>query len=467
MKIDNKSLVWLAFLTMVLFSFQNTMAQQTLSLSEAIELGVSNYETIKSKELLAMASRKEVSSSKTLYMPDFTLSAQQFYGTANSLHGPQYGFGEGITSMGAPQSAQNWDAAFSSLYLANFNWNIYSFGARRGSVKLTKNRAELADAELEQEIFQHQIKIASAYLNLLAIREIVKVQTVNVERSKVLLTTVESLTSSGIRPDVELSTAEAELAGANIALFKAREKESVMLKELIVLLGTEYQNFVLDESLLLRLPQQNQSAMDISNTHPTMRTKDLLVEISKTQSRVLSAEALPKLNIVGAIAGRGSGFEYNYAQDNTQLSRAYGDGVGINRVNYLLGLNLSWSITGFARNRYKNSSQKYLTNSLRVQRNLAYRELSESLRQANEKIDFTLNQYSEVQKQTAAAAKSYVQYESLYKNGLTTIDDLVQSMYNLVRAESDRAVIQINVWQAYLMQKASSGDIEVFINQIK
>lgn len=467
MKIDKSSLVWLTSVFMLLFLSQNTLAQHTLTLEEAIERGVSNYETIKSKELLITAAQEELSSSKTLYMPEITLSAQQFYGTANGLNGPQYGFGEGITSVGAPQPSQNWDAAFSSLYLANFNWNVYSFGARRGSVKLSKQKSELANADLSQEIFEHQIKIASAYFNLLAMREIVKVQHENVERSMVLLSIVKSLTQSGIRPDVELSTAEAELAAANIAQLKARDRESMMLKELVMYLGVEHQDFVIDTSYLERLPQLEIQPVEVPNSHPALRTRNIAVDMSKTESSVLSAQALPKLNVVGAISGRGSGFGYNYSQDKNNLNHSYSGGVGIDRANYVVGLNLSWNINGFVKNRYKSASQKHRTNSLSENRNLAQRQLTESLRQANEKYHFSLEQSIEVEKQTIAALKTYEQYNSLYKSGLSTIDDLVKSIYHLARAESDRAVIRINVWQAHLMQIASRGNIEEFINQIR
>jgi hypothetical protein len=53
----------------------------------------------------------------------------------------------------------------------------------------------------------------------------------------------------------------------------------------------------------------------------------------------------------------------------------------------------------------------------------------------------------------------------LYKNGLTNLVDLTQTLYVLVRAETDRDIANNNVWQALLLKAASSGDFSIFENQ--
>jgi hypothetical protein len=53
----------------------------------------------------------------------------------------------------------------------------------------------------------------------------------------------------------------------------------------------------------------------------------------------------------------------------------------------------------------------------------------------------------------------------MYKNGLTNLLDLTQTLYVLVRAETDRDIAYNNVWQALLLKAASSGDFSIFENQ--
>ena len=62
---------------------------------------------------------------------------------------------------------------------------------------------------------------------------------------------------------------------------------------------------------------------------------------------------------------------------------------------------------------------------------------------------------------------AYVQKSVLYKNGLANIVDVQQALYNLNRAETDRSVAYINVWQALLLKAAASGDFDLFLKQVK
>lgn len=466
-------------------------SNQLLSLHQALQLGVANYETIKAKQFSLSAAQANHSSSRTLYLPEIALSAQQFYGTANALHGPQYGFGEGTVSMGAPQAAQNWDAAFSALYSANINWNIYSFGARSSRVNLAKNKIAHSQADLEQELFEHQIKVASAYFDLVALEEIVKVQQRNCERAAVVLSTVKALVTSGLRPGVELSMAEAEVASATISLLKAEDQHALALKELVIRMGVEYQPFQSDGKVVAQFPvgtlfradvatndsMQRTLALQIAERseeevseeaiilmHPALRTQDAAIEESRIQTRFYQADGLPKLNVVGSVAARGSGFRYNYAQDTKNLSSSYLDGVGMDRSNYLVGINLSWSITSLFKNRSLSRAQKQRTEALVQQRTLTHRQLDESYRHATRKRNLTEQQYVAVLKQVEAATQSYEQYQNLYSNGLAVVDEVISSLYQLARAESERAVIQVNLWHAFLLQAASSGEIEPLLS---
>ncbi len=68
------------------------------------------------------------------YLPDLNLSFQQDYGTVNGQTGPLYGLrGLGTASAGPALSAQNYNAAFGALYLANVSWDFFQF--RKGEGK--------------------------------------------------------------------------------------------------------------------------------------------------------------------------------------------------------------------------------------------------------------------------------------------------------------------------------------------
>lgn len=102
---------------------------QVLPLSNALDRSVQNYQTIKAKEAMAKAAEENIQFQKYQDVPDITFQAQQNYGTINAQNGPLYSYGGlGAASTSMPLAEQNWNAAFGSLYLANVNWNLFSFG---------------------------------------------------------------------------------------------------------------------------------------------------------------------------------------------------------------------------------------------------------------------------------------------------------------------------------------------------
>lgn len=460
-----KKIIIPVFLLTSAFSYAEDLSE-TLTLQQAIQTSLNNYETIKSKTYLTESAKENIKNSRSMFLPEIKASAQQVYGTANSVLGPQYGFGEGITSTAMPQESQNWDAAFGALYLINFNWNVFSFGQLKNNIELSKSEYRRSVAELQQEKFNHQIKVAGAYFNLLAIQQVVEVQRKNVERVEILLKTVESLTQSGIKPDVELSIAEAELAKAKISLLKSEDKEIEYAINLSVLIGSERKAFSLDDNYISSVPQNKHFDNNPNITHPSLLQKQSIIDISKQKTKVYNTEGLPQINLIGSIAGRGSGFGYDYISNNNSLSHSYKDGIKIARSNYLFGIGVSWNFTSLIRNKSKVAAQRSVSKAAEMEMQLTDNELRAMIDYADEKILITQNQHKESLKQVKAASESYLQYLTMYKSGLADIAEVAQAMYTLAASESEEKVLSINIWQSYLLKIAGNGDIESFLAQI-
>src|SRR4051812_8000014 len=114
------------FLFLLLGSQANS---QVLTLKEAVQTAVNNYGTIKAKANYLKASQASEKEASSEYLPDLNVGAQNVYGTANGQLGPLYGLrGLSAASSGPVFLTQNWNAAFGSLYVANINWDFFTFG---------------------------------------------------------------------------------------------------------------------------------------------------------------------------------------------------------------------------------------------------------------------------------------------------------------------------------------------------
>ena len=451
---------------LVLFFTYLTASAQTLHLKDALTMALDNYESIKSKSNYLEASKAKVQESHRDYWPELKLSAQQSYGTINAQNGPMYGFGGlGVASTSVALPENNWNAAFGSLYLANISWDFFTFGQTSNKIKIAKVNTQQRTSDLEQEKFQHQIKVAGAYLNLLAVQRMIFVQKKNIERAEVFLSTVLSLAESGLKPMVDASLAKAEVSNAKIGLLQIQDKEIELSKVLAMLIGVDYTRFTLDDAFALQQPLIAQQT-EVSEAHPFLTHKQNAIDMSEAQHKLLRSQNMPKLSLFGVIQGRGSGFEHNYPQDNSAFSRSYAKGVGIDRGNYLVGVGLTWSVSSLFRNHSKIKHQKYATLALQDDYNLMQRELKTQAVMADDKIKNAREHKQESPIQVEAASLAYKQHVALYKNGLSNVADLTQAFYALNRAETDNEIASINVWQALLLKASSTVHLELFTNQI-
>lgn len=457
------------YFALVMFCFvsRNSLAQ-TVTLPDALERSVQNFEKIKAKEAIVNASKENITYQKSRYLPDFTLMAQQSYGTINAQNGPLYsygGLGSAATSM--PLQEQNWNAAFGSLYLANINWDLFTFGKIKKQVAIAKADENVAQKDLDQVKFQHQVKVGAAYLNLIAAQRIKYVQDKNLERALVVETTTKSRAESGLIPEVDYSLAKAEAANARSSVIKANDMELDHSKSLAVMLGDDYQTYTLDSLFTAKTPVILPEVTVNTNKHPILEWQNSAILKSEQQEKLQTVLGLPTLSAFGVIQGRGSGFDWNYVQDNSAFSKSYSAGIGIDRSNYVIGFNLSWNLTNLYRYSSKHREQKFVTQSLKNEYEYMNQELLAQQKLAEDKLKNAYENFEDTKIQVAAATEAYKQHTALYENGLTTIVDLTQSFYTLNRAEVEYEIAQNNIWQALWIKAAAAGDLNIMLNAIQ
>jgi outer membrane protein TolC len=175
---------------------------------------------------------------------------------------------------------------------------------------------------------------------------------------------------------------------------------------------------------------------------------------------------MPGITLFGIYQARASGFDYNYTPQYTdRYSKSYSDGVDPSRFNYVAGVSLSWNLISPLKVKQQTRSQHFISEAYRNEYEQISVQLQNELILADQRIENSLQSIREVPLQYQAASDAYTQKSVLYKNGLTTLVDLQQAIYALNRAEIDRSVAYLNVWQALLLKAAASGDFNLFSNQ--
>jgi outer membrane protein TolC len=440
---------------------------QVLTLKEAVQTAITNYGTIRAKANYVNASKESATQAKRDYLPNLNISAQQDYGTVNGQFGPSYGLnGLGVSSAGPTLSAQNSNAAFGGLYLANVNWDFFAFGRAKEKIKTAQAAVIRDESDWQQEQFQHGVRVAAAYLNLLAAQRLTNSWQRNLARADTFRFVVVTRVKNGLIPGVDSSLANAEVSSAKIALTKAKDFEQTQANQLAQLMGVPVRDFVLDTLFITKIPAALVDSVSYNvQEHPLLRYYRSRINFSEEQANYFHTFNFPAFSVFGVTQTRGSGFSSNYAADQTDYTKNYWDGVKPTRTNYLIGLGVSWNLTSLMRVSHQVKSQHYISKGLQDEYELAEQQINAQLALAATRIRNSLDNYHEAPIQVNSASDAYRQRTVLYRNGLTNIVDVTQVAYTLNRAETDRDIAFTNVWQALLLKAAASGNFSIFINE--
>lgn len=462
-KINNKNFI--LFISLIVLTNFTLSAQKSLSIKEALKLGIENYGIIKAKTQYAKASKFSIEQAKREALPNINLSAQQDFGTVNGQIGPLYGFnGLGVASAGPSLGQQNYNAAFGALYLTNFNWDFFAFGKAKEKIKVAEAIAAKDDKDLNQELFQHKIKIAATYLNLIAANQLKHSYENNLYRANIFRETAVAKVLSGIIPGVDSSQANAEYSSAKILLTKSVEQVAELANQLSQLLGIGANEFILDTFFTTRIPKILQDSITLKQ-HPILQFYQSKIDASNAQLNFYKASYYPVFTAVGVLQGKGSGFNSGYTTNQQDYTKNYWNGISLTRTNYLLGVGITWNLTQPYRISQQVKSQNMISKGLQEEFNFIDLQLKAQQQLSDIKIKNALILYNETPIQVKAATDAYLQKSVLYKNGLTNLIDLTQALYALIRAETDRDIANNNVWQALLLKAASTGDFLLFENQ--
>lgn len=444
-------------------------AQQPLLISEAINNGLSNYQSIRAKRNYFNSSKELVLNARNEYLPNIIGGMQVAYGTVNAQFGALGpGSVQGLSSSGPFGATQNWIAAFGSQYVLNANWEVFTFGRLKSRINFAQARANTDSADVFQEQFIQGVKIADAYLNLLITQRLIKDAQANLERATGIQTVVIAKAKSGLIAGVDSSIANAQVSSARIAVIDAIGRQQETRNQFAQLMNAAPVPYELDTSFFFKNIPVEFSVEAAIEKNPQVQFYKARILQSDANAELLKKSILPGVNLFSIFQSRGSGFKRDYnPADNGNYSKSILAGLNPSRSNYVTGVSFAWNITSIARIKHQVASQNFLSKGFTEEYNLITTQLKDQLVLADERIENTMLRFREVPVQRKAASDAYLQKSVLYKNGLTDITDVQQALFALNRAETDVSISYINVWQALLQKAAASGDFDLFMRQVR
>ncbi|QNE42133.1 TolC family protein (plasmid) [Hymenobacter sp. NBH84] len=432
-------------------------AGRPLSLNEALDLARTQAPHLQAKAYQVQAAEADIAQTKTQRLPSVRLSGQVSYGSTNAVAGTMLPVGTIIPSSGSLSGVNSYNAVFGSMGTALMEWSPVTFGQYPAQRARAEAARDYAQADADNELFTQQLRVAQTYLDLLATQSLRQVREQDVRRVSILKKTITRLALHGLRPGVDSTLARAAEAQSKLALVSAQEQEADRQARLSTLLGQPGATWQPDTLYNRTLPP---ALVPPTATHPTLGLQQRAVDLGQARETVIRRQYRPRLSLLGATWGRGSGLGSNGQTD-------YGlAGAAPTRFNYAVGVGVVFDLLDWPRVQAQAKAENLRTQGLQAEYRQQQLELSNQATLANQRLQLAAERARQAPLQLAAARQAYRQKLALYNSGLATVVDVTQALYGLQQAEQDQVLTANAAWQAVLLQTAAAGDFSFFFTPV-
>jgi outer membrane protein TolC len=401
----------------------NALAQQRLSLEDAVNLASSNNQELKARRLEVEKTQQQKVVARSLFLPYIELSAQANHFFKRT---PFFGFGAEGDEDKIPYGRFGGEDQFSAAISATqplFNpLALPSYTKAR----LTERASELA---LGQEEVNTLSLVKQTYLQILVLQERIALQNESIRRNQRVLQDARSLYLQGkaLRVDtLRAYTAVKNLEPGLLRLNGAVETSTLYLKSLIGFDSVSH--LVLVDSLFLpdagTLPGEDEVYQAARESNPEYKLLKLREQVDAQQIEVASASRWPQLSLVGQ-------YQLQSQTNHLEYGNAYFPSASF------VGLQLSVPLfNGFSTNA-KVREAKLNKQQTGLRSNLAFEQLRATVHQhvvdSHESLE-RLKTSSAV-KETAQLSYDIIQYR--YKNGISSRLELTDAELELTTAQSN------------------------------
>jgi outer membrane protein TolC len=431
-----------------------------LKLEQAVELALKNYPAIRAAQAQKAAADAGVELSRVNFLPRADLLWQQNRATRNNVFGlllPQ----ATLPSISGPLVGDvTMSSAWGSAGGLLVSWEPFDFGLRRAQVDLARQLTRQAEADETVTRLEVSAAAADAFLALLANEQAIRAAAANVERAETLAKAVRVLVENQLRPGVDASRAEAELAAAKNQLIQTEQNAELARASLAESIGQAGAKVTIEPSRLLELPPAPASFTINLSLHPLAIAQTAALDAVRAREKILDRSFFPKFNWQSAVYGRGS---------SALLSGRFDNGRGFypDTMNWVTGMTMTFGISDFFGLRAKRRIEanhaaveqaryEQVLNTLKAQDSRA-RTLIESARKIAGNTPVQLK----------AARETLERARIRYEYGLTNIVEVADAQRLVAQAEIDDAVAKLSVWRALLVAAKLQGDLKPFLEQTR
>lgn len=422
-------------------------------------MALHNYPSIAAVQSKSKATAAKIELAKTEYLPRMDLFVQELRGSTNNVLGILFPPLSIPQVAGRQEKPINFDSVWASNASAFFSWELVDFGLRHSRVKEARVDNDRTNKLLDVTKFAVACEAAEAFFGLVGAQQKVRAQRANVERMRVFAMTVNTLVNSDLRPGVDASRADAELAMAQDRLILAEQEQEIARAIFAERMGLAEPNVDADPGPLLVIPE-NSAPMVLQpfEYHPVAVHQSAVIKAVQARLGVLQKEWRPRIYLESGIFSRGSG-----AQLKPSIAKL---GYLPNIPNWAVGFKAEFHVFDIFAIKAREKGQRSLENEERSR----YQEVMLRLRSRDSQAKALIDGASRLAKNAPlflrAAVDTETRSRTRYGVGLNTVVDVAEAERLLTDAQVTYDLAGLGVWRSYLAAAEAHGDLAPFLQMV-
>ena len=455
---------WFVLIILLSLNAPSIFAQvKNYSLLNLIDSAKNYLPLLMQKKALIAAGNASITDTKHSFLPQLKFGEQLDIGSANSVAGSYFTFGITPSTSGSIRNDNNSQPATSNVAVFYGEYELFNFGLKNARLNNVQAYVNLAETDLKKEQYFIALNIAKLYFSILKNQSRLGADKQNIDRYQSIYTVIQALTLSGIKAGADSSLAKAELSKTKISYNQTLGTINQLKEQLAYITGIPAKVLATDTLVINSVINKPAAINFIPDTlnNPLIDYYVKKKEIFSTNQALIKKSYLPKITLAGSSWARGSSIQYS------DQYKALSAGLGYQRFNYVIGLAFTYNLFNGVYKKDKlaiNNFQLLASDYDLQQQKLA---LASSAMQADNALQTTMANLSELPVQLQSAKDTYQQKLAQYKAGLISLIDLTNASFVLYRSQTDY-IETLNDWYlAQLDKAASTGNLIQFLQTIK
>ncbi len=427
----------------VLMSVQKTAVAQseqlTLSLQQLYDTAKEHNTSIRSFRSAIEEAKAGIKAAQGAGLPDINLSLAFSYLGGGAITDRNFGNGVGIH---IPHYGNN--------FALQASWAVYTGGAIRTGISLSKLNAEMARVNAEENEQKVRMLLTGYYLQLHNLKNQEKVFLENIGLTETLIAHTNKRQQEGVVLKNDITRYELQLESLKQALTQVQNRAKIINHQLTTTLGLPDEVQILTQETFEIAPEHSSDEgfwqQEAAENAPALQQAELGVKISEQQVRMEKSELRPKVAVIAE--------EHLDGPITIEIPN-----INKNLNYFFVGVGVKYNLSSLYKNNRKVKQARLGNQTAKDRFDVAKDHIDNAVQAAYTDYLTTFTELETNRKSVELATENYNVIHNRYANGLALVTDMVDAANQRLDAQLKLVNSRINVLYNYYHLKFVSGTI--------